>query len=77
MPGGDDDESGEAASSSGPAERLPCMVTEVVSGQEFFLQVRASSWRVETGFVTLTSTHVCVRGGGLWELSSTFGVVKR
>jgi hypothetical protein len=39
VPGQDDDESGEAASSSGPAERLPCMVTEVVSGQDFFLQV--------------------------------------
>lgn len=36
---GAEDEDGEAASSSGAGERLPCMVTEVVSGNDFFLQV--------------------------------------
>jgi hypothetical protein len=38
VPGEEDDE-GEAASSSGGGERLPVMVTEVVNGNEFFVQV--------------------------------------
>jgi hypothetical protein len=43
---GQEDEEGDAPSSSGPAERLPCIVTEVVSGTEFFLQVRAVAHQV-------------------------------
>lgn len=37
---GEEDDDAEASSSSGAGERLPVMVTEVVSGNEFFLQVR-------------------------------------
>jgi hypothetical protein len=39
VPGAEDEEGEAASSSSGAGERLPCMVTEVVSGNEFFLQV--------------------------------------
>lgn len=36
---GQEDEEAEAASSSGSGERLQATVTEVVSGNEFFMQV--------------------------------------
>lgn len=56
---GAEDEDGEAASSSGAGERLPCMVTEVVSGNDFFLQV------VDTKIgATLTPIFVWVAGVG-------------
>lgn len=42
---GEEDEGADATSSSGPAERLPCMVTEVVSGTDFFLQVRVVGYQ--------------------------------
>lgn len=42
VPGADDDEAGEPSSSSGQGERIPAIATEVVSGNEFFLQVSLS-----------------------------------